>query len=128
MEERKLDSSRVALQYAATVHTNLGGLMKLALLCAAFIAAIGAFSIGPNWAQAEEGSSKDGDKPALVTKAIESLEAAIKYLETSSDDFDGQKPAVLVDSKKAVEQLKKVEKPKKSGCRPGSLMLMGVGC
>lgn len=103
--------------------------MQRSLLYAVLLVAVGAFLVDTSWVRAEEGSSKEKDNQALVTKAIESLEAAIKYLENSSDDFGGQKPTVLEDSKKAVEQLKKVEKPdKKQGCRPGSMMLMGVGC
>lgn len=99
------------------------------LLCAVILAAVGTFLIGTNWVRAEEGPPKDGDDQAVVSKAIRSLEAAIKYLETTSDDFEGQKAAVLVDSTKALEQLKKVDKlSKKVGCRPGSLMMMGVGC
>ena len=64
-----------------------------------------------NGVQAEKGLPKEGDNHTLGAKAI------------------GQKPAALEDSKKAVEQLKKVENPdKKPGCRPGSMMTMGVGC
>lgn len=103
--------------------------MKRLLHCVVIVAAIGTFLIGTNAAVAEEVSPKEGGGQALITKAIESLSAAIKYLEISEDDFDGQKPAVIADSKKAVEQLKKVDKPaKKTGCRPGSLLMMGVGC
>ena len=103
--------------------------MKRLLLCAVIIASIGTFLIGTNWVLAEGGSPNQEDDQTLVSKAIESLGAAIKYLEKTDDDFDGQKPAVIADAKKAVEQLKKVDKPaKKAGCRPGSLMMRGVGC
>lgn len=103
--------------------------MKQLLLRALLFAVVGTFVVSPGGVIAEERTSKEKDDHAVIARAIESLEAAIKYLENSQDDFAGQKAEVLEDAKKAADQLRKIEKhSKKNGCRPGSLMLMGVGC
>jgi len=44
--------------------------------------------------------------PRLVT-AIKELQSAIDYLEKAPDDFGGFKAQAIVDSKKAVESLKR---------------------
>jgi hypothetical protein len=72
--------------------------MKRFHIYAVLLITVGTFWIDINLAQAEKASAKEKDNPALVTK-------------------------------KADKQPNKVEKSdKKPGCRPGSMMTMGVGC
>jgi|CXWL01.1.fsa_nt_gi hypothetical protein len=91
--------------------------MKRYLFCAAIV---GTFLIGvTNFALAAEGSPKEestqttpkeGETPAPATKAID------------------PKPASSEESKKEGEPTKAEKPDKKPACKPGGLLLLGVGC
>lgn len=97
------------------------------LPCFVFSIGLGLLSLGTQAAFADQEVSKGKDATAPPTK--QALPQADSARTPSSSPADMQKVMDADSSKAAAKDDKDDKNPKKKeGCRPGSLLLMGVGC